>query len=89
MSFAQLRTDASAHASVWIGNGPRHPAPSVPRPNLYHAMGEIKLDQVFSLTPAGSMGMSDNKVEAGHFDTPRHDGHGPDECPINGGHDTY
>ena len=68
--FRATAHDASAHASVWIGSGPRHPAPSVPRPNLYHTMGDLKLDQVFALTPAGSMGMSDHKVDAGHFDTP-------------------
>jgi len=68
--FRATAHDASAYASVWIGSGPRHPAPSVPRPNLYHTMGDLKLDQVFALTPAGSMGMPDHKVDAGHFDTP-------------------
>jgi FtsP/CotA-like multicopper oxidase with cupredoxin domain len=68
--FRATAHDASAYASVWIGSGPRHPAPSVPRPNLYHTMGDLKLDQVLALTPAGSMGMPDHKVDAGHFDTP-------------------
>lgn len=62
--------DGSAYASVWIGAGQRHPAPNVPRPNLYHAMGHIGLKQIFSLTPAGTMGMPDREVEAGTFDRP-------------------
>lgn len=62
--------DGSGHASVWIGSGTRFPAPAVPRPNLYHAMGGISLKRLFSLTPAGVMGMSDRDVENGVFDRP-------------------
>jgi FtsP/CotA-like multicopper oxidase with cupredoxin domain len=62
--------DGSGYTSVWIGSGTRHPAPDVPRPNLYHAMGGLKLSQLFPLTPAGDMGMPDRYVEAGKFDRP-------------------
>ncbi len=64
--------DSSGHASIWIGNpaGKRHPAPDVPVPNLYHSMGKPTLDRIFALTPAGSMGMPDRKVDAGMFDKP-------------------
>ncbi len=62
--------DGSGFASVWIGSGPRHHAPDVPRPNLYHAMGHLNLKQVFALTPAGAMGMPDRDVESGRFDQP-------------------
>jgi hypothetical protein len=33
-------------------------------------MGDLSLTRVFSLTPAGTIGMSDDKVEAGMFDQP-------------------
>jgi hypothetical protein len=62
--------DGSGSASVWIGSGERHPAPDIPRSNLYHPMGHLSLGQLFSLTPAGVMGMPDRKVEAGRFDKP-------------------
>ena len=60
--------DGSGHTSVWIGSGERHPAPAIPKPNLYHAMGGLSLKRVFALTPAGSLGMSDRDVKAGKFD---------------------
>jgi len=75
--FRATSHDGSAYASVWIGSGARHPAPDVPRPNLYHSMGDFSLKQVFSLTPASSMGMDDDKVEAGEFDQPGMMGTGP------------
>ncbi|MDE2491030.1 MAG: multicopper oxidase domain-containing protein [Elusimicrobia bacterium] len=62
--------DGSGHASIWVGAGERHPAPDVPRPDLYHSMGTPTLAQVFALTPAGTMGMSDRDVRAGKFDRP-------------------
>ncbi|MEX2578770.1 MAG: multicopper oxidase domain-containing protein [Verrucomicrobiales bacterium] len=64
--------DASGHASIWIGDrdGERHHAPDVPVPNLYYSMGRPTLEKIFALTPAGSMGMPDRKVDAGTFDTP-------------------
>ncbi len=62
--------DGSGYASVWIGSGKRHPAPDVPRPNLYHTMGKLSFARVFAATPAGSMGMSDARVQAGDFDKP-------------------
>jgi CopA family copper-resistance protein len=66
--FRASAHDGSSHASVWIGSGERHCAPDVPRPNLYHAMGDLSLKQLFALTPAGAMGMPDQDVEAGKFD---------------------
>ncbi len=62
--------DGSGYASVWIGSGPRHPAPDVPRPNLYTTMGGLDLKKILALTPAGSMGMPDSAVRAGAFDRP-------------------
>jgi len=63
--FRATAHDSSAYASVWIGSGMRHPAYDIPRPNLYRSMGDISLKRVFSLTPAGTMGMDDDKVKAG------------------------
>ncbi|MFO7554742.1 MAG: multicopper oxidase domain-containing protein [Desulfobacterales bacterium] len=62
--------DGSGYASVWIGSGKRHPAPDVPKPNLYHSMEHFSLKNIFALTPAGAMGMSDSKVNDGMFDKP-------------------
>ncbi len=62
--------DGSSFSSVWLGSGHRTSAPDIPKPNLYHFMGGLKLGQVFALTPACTMGMEDKKVDAGHFDTP-------------------
>jgi hypothetical protein len=78
--------DGSGHASVWIGSGVRHPAPAVPRPNLYDAMHSPGLRALFSLTPAGAMGMPDAAVEEGRFDRPGMAGmegmeHGKDTAP--------
>lgn len=62
--------DGSGFASVWIGEGTRHPAPDLPRPNLYHLMMDLTFARVFALTPAGSMGMPDRDVKDGRFDSP-------------------
>jgi FtsP/CotA-like multicopper oxidase with cupredoxin domain len=68
--FRSTAHDGSGYSSVWIGSGERYPAPDVPRPNLYHTVDGLSLKQIFSLTPAGTMGMSDGEVEAGKFDQP-------------------
>lgn len=93
--------DGSGHASVWIGHGKRHPAPAVPMPNLYAAMGGLDLQRTFALTPAGAMGMSDADVDTGRFDQPGmmmmdHGGHGkrditkqPEAGMAHGGHDMH
>ncbi|MDY7091592.1 MAG: multicopper oxidase domain-containing protein [Acidobacteriota bacterium] len=62
--------DASGYASVWLGEGEKQSAPSVPYPNLYQNMGGLNAKRVFALTPAGTMGMPGPEVEAGKFDTP-------------------
>lgn len=62
--------DGSGHASVWLGQGPRHAAPDVPRPNLYHVMGGQGLAHALALTPAGAMGLPDDAVREGRFDQP-------------------
>lgn len=63
--------DGSGYASVWIGTGMKHYASEVPRPNLYYnMMSDLSWKRTFALTPAGSMGMPDTAVEAGHFDKP-------------------
>lgn len=68
--FRATAHDGSGFASVWIGSGQRRPASDVPLPNLYGAMGHMHMANIFSLTPAGTMGMSDHDVEAGKFDRP-------------------
>jgi len=62
--------DGSGYASVWIGQGQKHPASDVPKPDLYALMGGMTLRSVMALTPAGSMGMPDWKIDAGMFDQP-------------------
>lgn len=62
--------DGSGFASLWLGDGVRHPAPEIPKPDLYHVMGGTSLKRILALTPAGSMGMPDSAVEAGRFDRP-------------------
>ena len=68
--FRATAHDGSGYTSVWIGSGKQHPAPDVPKPNLYHSMGHISLKNIFAPTPAGAMDMSDSKVNAGMFDKP-------------------
>ncbi|MDH3574491.1 MAG: multicopper oxidase domain-containing protein [Desulfobacteraceae bacterium] len=69
--FRATAHDGSGFASVWIGSDTRHAASEVPKPNLYHSMmSDLSLKQVFALTPAGTMGMADDKVNAGQFDQP-------------------
>ncbi len=62
--------DGSSYASIWLGAGVKKQAPSVPRPNLYHNMGEPSLAKVMALNPAASLGMPDSMVQAGAFDKP-------------------
>jgi FtsP/CotA-like multicopper oxidase with cupredoxin domain len=68
--FRATAHDGSGYASVWIGSGKHHPAPDVPKPNLYHSMGHLSLKKIFALTPPGAMGMSDKLVDTGMFDKP-------------------
>jgi CopA family copper-resistance protein len=71
--FRATAHDGSGYASVWIGSGERHPAPDLPKPNLYFLMPHMRhlsLRRIFSLTPAGTMGFPDSEVEAGKFDKP-------------------
>jgi len=68
--FRATAHDGSGYASAWIGSGEQHPAGDVPKPNLYHTMGDLDLKQIFSLNPAGAVGMTDSDIEAGKFDRP-------------------
>jgi hypothetical protein len=68
--FRATAHDGSGYASVWIGSGEHHPAPDVPKPNLYHFRGHLSLKHIFAFTPAGAMGMSDGQVQGGAFDRP-------------------
>lgn len=68
--FRATAHDGSGYASVWLGTGPRHPAPELPKPNLYATMGHVGLSELFALTPAGAMGMADEAVASGRFDQP-------------------
>jgi len=77
--------DGSGFASVWIGTGMKHYASEVPKPNLYHnMMSDLSWKHTFALTPAGSMGMPDTAVDAGHFDKPGMMGMG--SMDMEGGH---
>jgi FtsP/CotA-like multicopper oxidase with cupredoxin domain len=62
--------DGSAHTSVWIGAGMRHPAGDIPKPDVYQSMHHGSISSLFALTPAGSMGMPDRMVKMGMFDKP-------------------
>jgi hypothetical protein len=69
--FRATAHDGSGYASVWIGTGKHFPALDVPRPNLYHnMMNDLSLKRTIALTPAGTMDMPDDKVNAGKFDQP-------------------
>jgi len=68
--FRATAHDGSGYTSVWIGSGKRHRASEVPKPNLYHTMGSLKLKQIFSFTPSGALGMSEEEVKAGKLDRP-------------------
>lgn len=68
--FRATAHDASGYASVWLGNGPRFPAPDLPKPNLYQGMGHGGSSSFWALTPAGAMGMPDRLLKSGKFDQP-------------------
>ncbi|HEX9714879.1 MAG TPA: multicopper oxidase domain-containing protein [Desulfurivibrionaceae bacterium] len=68
--FRATAHDGSGFASVWLGAGSLHPAPELPKPNLYQTMGRLGFQEVFALTPEGTMGMADEAVAAGRFDQP-------------------
>ena len=68
--FRATAQDGSGYSSVWIGTGNHRVKPDLPKPNLYHTMGNLSLKRIFALTPAGAVGMSDRDVEAGLFDMP-------------------
>lgn len=68
--FRATAHDGSGFTSVWLGTGDSRPAPDVPKPNLYHAMGDLSLGTLFALNPAAAMGMDDDAVSAGMFDKP-------------------
>ncbi len=62
--------DGSSYSSTWIGSGMKHPAPDIPKPDVYRSMHHGSIASLFALTPAGTMGMSDHMVEMGMFDKP-------------------
>jgi CopA family copper-resistance protein len=68
--FRATAHDGSGQASLWVGDGRRHPAPDIPYPNLYASMSGLSFKRVLALTPGGSMGMPGNEVRAGTFDKP-------------------
>jgi CopA family copper-resistance protein len=71
--FRATAHDGSGYASAWIGSGERHPAPDLPKPNLYSLMAHMRhlsLIRIFSFAPAGAMGFPDSEIEAGKFDRP-------------------
>lgn len=74
--FRATAHDGSGYTTVWIGSGHKYRSSDVPRPNLYHGMGQPDMKRIFALTPAGSMGMPDSMVETGMFDQPGMSGMG-------------
>ena len=68
--FRATAHDGSGFSTVWLGDGDMHPAPSIPKPNLYHSMNHFSFDSLFALTPAALMGMGDDAVKSGMFDKP-------------------
>ena len=68
--FRSTAQDGSGKTSLWIGSGERHPAKDIPKPFLYESMMGFDLKHAIALTPQGTMGMSDRKVESGAFDNP-------------------
>ncbi len=68
--------DGSGFVSSWIGSGRKHPAASVPIPDLYMPMKHGG-SSIFTLTPSGAMGMPARLVDQGRFDQPgmSHGGH--------------
>ena len=68
--FRATAHDGSGFTTVWLGNGDSHPAPDVPKPNLYHTMGDLSLSTLLALNPAAGMGMGDDTVASGMFDQP-------------------
>ncbi|MBU1058117.1 MAG: multicopper oxidase domain-containing protein [Proteobacteria bacterium] len=78
--------DGSGYSSLWLGTGPRHYATNLPKPNLYQGMGHFNLADVFSLTPAGAMGMAEDKVKRGELDIPGMAGMAPMQGMKHGRH---
>ncbi|QJA06678.1 multicopper oxidase domain-containing protein [Thermosulfurimonas marina] len=68
--FRATAQDNTGHASLWLGEGPRVAAPTIPSPNLYHTMGRVSWRSLLALRPEEAMGMSDAAVRAGKFDRP-------------------
>jgi FtsP/CotA-like multicopper oxidase with cupredoxin domain len=68
--FRATAHDGSGFTSTWLGSRPKHPAKTIPKPNLYEPMEHGDMTSIFALTPAGTMGMPDAAVEAGMFDQP-------------------
>lgn len=68
--FRATAMDGSGHASLWIGNGERKPAPDMPQPFVYDTMDMFSWKNLLALTPEGTMGMPTREVKQGAFDKP-------------------
>ncbi len=75
--FRATSHDNSGRASLWIGDGEREEAPTVPWPNLYKAMHGPSMESVLAITPWGAMGMSssDDKEMSHSMHGMSHDKH--------------
>ena len=82
--FRATAHDGSGKTSLWIGSGERRAAPDVPKPFLYESMMGFDPKHALALTPAGTMGMPDPKVEAGAFDQPGMNMRGMDHGGMSG-----
>jgi len=68
--FRATAHDGSGHASLWIGDGEKKPAPDMHQPYVYDTMDMFGWKKMLALTPEGTMGMPDKKVRMGIFDQP-------------------
>lgn len=58
--FRATSWDASGHASVWFGEGTRHEAPALPRPNYYELIREMK--DMSEMMPGMTMGKAPKDI---------------------------
>jgi len=68
--FRATAHDGSGHASLWIGEGEKKPAPEMHQPYVYDTMDMFSWKNMIALTPAGTMGMPTSDVRMGMFDQP-------------------
>lgn len=73
--FRATSHDNSGFASLWLGVGEKHSAPTIPWPNAYTAMHGVNLSSLLAVTPWGAMGMSEDMGSEGMQSMGGHMGH--------------